>query len=79
MSDKTKNLAKSNLRCDTRLRGDVNNMRDTDGRIKRCRPIPQDEINLNEAMSEADQNDGYKQTALFTSTPRATRGENTNH
>ena len=76
---KTKNLAKSNLRCDTRLRGDVNDMRDTDGRIKRCRPIPQDEINLNEAMSEADQNDGCKQTALFISTPRATRGENTNH
>lgn len=67
LADKTKNLAKSNLRCDTRLRGDVNNMRDTDGRIKRCRPIPQDEINLNEAMSEADQNDGYKQTALFIS------------
>ena len=26
-------------------------MRDTDGRIKRCRPIPQDEINLNEPKS----------------------------
>lgn len=57
---RTKKLVEYNLKWNTRLNGDVNNMRGTDGRIKWYRPIPQDEINLNEAMSEADQNDGYK-------------------
>lgn len=38
----------------------------SDGKYKMYRPIPQDEINLNDAMSAEDQNDGYKTTTSTT-------------
>ena len=57
---RTKKLVEYNMKWNSRMNGDINNMRGTDGKIKWYRPIPQDEINLNEAMTEEDQNDGYK-------------------
>ena len=57
---RTRKLVEYNLEWNTTLNGRIENMRGTDGKIKWYRPIPQDEINLNEAMTEADQNDGYK-------------------
>ena len=57
---RTKKLVEYNLNGGNEQVRDINDMRGTDGKIKWYRPIPQDEINLNEAMTEADQNDGYK-------------------
>lgn len=55
---RTKQLVRYNLEF-SRFMDDVSKMSNAAGEIKWYRPIPNDEINANTSLSEADQNPGY--------------------
>lgn len=55
---RTKQLVRYNLEF-SRFMDDVSKMSNAAGEIKWYRPIPQDEINANTSLTDADQNPGY--------------------
>ena len=57
---RTKQLIRYNVAYNEHLTDGANSMKGNDGNYKWYRPIPSAEISSNDAISNADQNDGYK-------------------
>ena len=55
---RTKRLITYNVKWNSGVTS-VDDMKGPDGKYRWYRPIPQDAINLNKAITEADQNPGY--------------------
>ena len=60
---RTKRLIDYNVKYNSGLNGDKSNFVGPDGQYRWFRPFPQDEINLNDGITDADQTPGYKTAA----------------
>lgn len=74
---RTKQLIRYNVEFNREITS-ASNMKGTDGLLKFYRPIPQAEIENNDAITPADQNDGYKAAATEASVSGDTSSDASN-